>query len=466
MRLLRFQGTGINGYLDFNFDFFRDLTFLTGINGTGKTSALNSISALLMPRLDYLATHEFTDMSLAIEHAGEQVVLWAYKFGSSEKIGSTDRQRECTVLNCSKFPNKKIDFEAFEPSSEFPSYKLAEQENEYYKALNDRHANDDIMQFIYDLPTPMFLGLDRRSRSLTNERPSPRRSSPHSQRKRNVFSSSLSGSLIEAESHAQRKIFECFRLKTTLDRKFRNDLIMEVLNFPTHTATDFFDLDDIVSTETIHEAKKNIYRIPELLNFQEYEAMPRISHLFNFIEEQVGIAQRPADPEYENEPWNDPRFQARMNLSQNQPSIEKINALSGMVSEYTQELNGAFEGINQFLEVINSFVRDSNKSIDYNDMGELFFRVGSEATERDLRTLSSGEIQLIVIFAHLYFNPETETANVFIIDEPELSLHVQWQAKFVDAVLAASDRTQFVMATHSPTVIMNRVHNCKEITAS
>lgn len=466
MRLLRFQGTGINGYLDFDFDFFRDLTFLTGINGTGKTSALNSISALLMPRLDYLATHEFTNMSLSIEHAGEQVVLWADKFGASEKIGSTDRRRDQTVLTCSKFPDDMIDFEAFEPSNEFPSYKHAEHENEYYKALNDLHADDAIMQFIFDLPTPMFLGLDRRSRSLTTERPYTRRPSAHTHRKRNVFSSSLNGSLIEAESHAQSKIVECFRSKTILDRNFRNDLIMEVLNLPTLTASDFFDLNDIVSTESIQEAKKNIYRIPELLNFQEGGAMPSISHLFDFIEEQVEIAQRPADPEYENEPWNDPRFQARLNLDKNQPSIEKINTLSRMVSEYTQELKGAFEGINKFLEIINSFIRDSKKSIDYNDIGELFFRVGGEATERELRTLSSGEIQLIVIFAHLYFNPETETANVFIIDEPELSLHVQWQAKFVDAVLAASERTQFVMATHSPTVIMGRVDNCKEITTA
>lgn len=93
------------------------------------------------------------------------------------------------------------------------------------------------------------------------------------------------------------------------------------------------------------------------------------------------------------------------------------------------------------------------------------FRVGDEVTERDLRTLSSGEIQLIVIFAHLYFNPETEKANIFIIDEPELSLHVQWQAKFVDAVLGASSNTQFIMASHSPTIIMNRLEFCKEIAA-
>ena len=54
MKIERFVGTSVNGYLHFDVEFFRDLTFLTGINGSGKTSALNSIAALLLPRLDYL----------------------------------------------------------------------------------------------------------------------------------------------------------------------------------------------------------------------------------------------------------------------------------------------------------------------------------------------------------------------------------------------------------------------------
>ena len=53
--------------------------------------------------------------------------------------------------------------------------------------------------------------------------------------------------------------------------------------------------------------------------------------------------------------------------------------------------------------------------------------------------------------------------NVFIIDEPELSLHVQWQEKFVDGIMEASRETQFILATHSPTIILDKVLNCVEI---
>jgi predicted ATP-binding protein involved in virulence len=86
MRLLRFQGAAINGYLDFDIHFFSDLTFLTGINGTGKTSALYSISALLMPRLDWLASHEFESISITIEDDGEVVLLTADKLAGETSL--------------------------------------------------------------------------------------------------------------------------------------------------------------------------------------------------------------------------------------------------------------------------------------------------------------------------------------------------------------------------------------------
>ena len=71
---------------------------------------------------------------------------------------------------------------------------------------------------------------------------------------------------------------------------------------------------------------------------------------------------------------------------------------------------------------------------------------------------------MVVILTHLYFNSEVERANVFIIDEPELSLHVEWQEKFVDAVIEASESTQFILATHSPSIILDKVDHCVELT--
>ncbi len=117
------------------------------------------------------------------------------------------------------------------------------------------------------------------------------------------------------------------------------------------------------------------------------------------------------------------------------------------------------------LDAVNSFIRDSGKTLNFSNLGELRFTLEGEADarERDIRTLSSGEIQLIVILTHLHFNPEIEEANVFIIDEPELSLHVQWQEKFVDGIASAARETQFILATHSPSIILDKTSNCIEL---
>jgi recombinational DNA repair ATPase RecF len=46
MQILRFRATNIHGYLSFDVRFDTKLTFLTGINGSGKTSVIQLIVAL------------------------------------------------------------------------------------------------------------------------------------------------------------------------------------------------------------------------------------------------------------------------------------------------------------------------------------------------------------------------------------------------------------------------------------
>lgn len=452
MKLIKFEATDVNGYLNFSLDFFEDLTFLTGINGTGKTSALNAMSALLMPKVDYLASHRFACISLTIGHRGEEVKL------------SAERTQRSTKLSCSLYPEEPISFEAFsEPDTDLPRHKLLEMEDEYYKELLAKNANSPILSFIENLPTPMFLGLDRRSRSFTPDRYWMYGSS-RKQIGRNVFGNSLNASLREAMYFAHDQLRANERRKFILDREFRDKLVLELLNFPPVNFRELRHDDDIITEVSLSEAKKNIYKIPKLLRLPDGDITSRIEGLFGFIEEQVSIVRNsPPEEDGEDDVWQNPKFEARFAIAQNKSNIEKINTLSRMVSEYTARAEEIDSRTNEFADLINSFIRDSGKKLAYTEDFELAFRVGEESVERDLTTLSSGEIQLIVIFAHLYFNPETNKANVFIIDEPELSLHVQWQQKFVEALLEATENTQFIMATHSPTIIMNRIKNCKEI---
>ena len=44
---------------------------------------------------------------------------------------------------------------------------------------------------------------------------------------------------------------------------------------------------------------------------------------------------------------------------------------------------------------------------------------------------------------------------VLFMDEPEVSLHVEWQKQLIDLILRLNPNVQIILTTHSPAVIMN-----------
>lgn len=66
-----------------------------------------------------------------------------------------------------------------------------------------------------------------------------------------------------------------------------------------------------------------------------------------------------------------------------------------------------------------------------------------------LSLLSSGEKQLLFIA----FSALTGGNHSLIVDEPELSMHVDWQKQLVSTLLGLNPRVQLIMATHSPEIM-------------
>jgi ABC-type lipoprotein export system ATPase subunit len=70
-----------------------------------------------------------------------------------------------------------------------------------------------------------------------------------------------------------------------------------------------------------------------------------------------------------------------------------------------------------------------------------------------LMQLSSGEQHELVLLYDLLFNVRSD--SLVMIDEPELSLHVSWQRRFIEDMISVSHlrRNRFIVATHSPQII-------------
>ena len=67
--------------------------------------------------------------------------------------------------------------------------------------------------------------------------------------------------------------------------------------------------------------------------------------------------------------------------------------------------------------------------------------------------LSSGEKQMLAILLTVLI--EDNQHYVLFMDEPEVSLHVDWQKNLIDMILDLNPNVQIILTTHSPAVIMN-----------
>ena len=114
----------------------------------------------------------------------------------------------------------------------------------------------------------------------------------------------------------------------------------------------------------------------------------------------------------------------------------------------------AFDRVNKYVAAVNRFLEDKELVLepgdDSEDSGQPELGVKfSDARVSRLSTLSSGERQIVgLIYAASYIGE----ANVVLIDEPELSLHVDWQRMLIDEMVNQLPSKQLIVCTHSPII--------------
>lgn len=141
--------------------------------------------------------------------------------------------------------------------------------------------------------------------------------------------------------------------------------------------------------------------------------------------------------------------------AQGQPSAEQ--RYLGM---FVEKLLAANERVKKKELPLRSFVQMVSKYLSPSKTaileGHTFSIRSTDPDEKDdipLEKLSSGEKQIVSIFAYLFLSKQEDF--VVFIDEPELSLSVPWQKQFLPDVLSTANCAQLVVVTHSPYVFDN-----------
>ncbi|MNE95351.1 hypothetical protein D3C80_1934230 [compost metagenome] len=65
---------------------------------------------------------------------------------------------------------------------------------------------------------------------------------------------------------------------------------------------------------------------------------------------------------------------------------------------------------------------------------------------------SKGEKAIVAVLLMAYLYREQ---SIFIFDEPDLSLHMEWQKMLLPALKRLAPNSQFIITTHSPFMVMN-----------
>lgn len=439
MKLIKFEGLKINEYLEININFNDDLTILTGINGSGKTTSLNLIQAILLPKIQDLFSIPFEIINLELEHNNKIYIISICK--NKEQITFDVSQDKFRLIESLSIP--------LDIFSDFEIYNISKIDNKKIDFLLRKFQDEPFFQFINRLNKPTLIGLERTSNDITDdykdylyERSLFIRNEKTNNRASNK--TNLGISTLETEMLVQNVYKRVKEIRDNYYKEINKELISSSFDFTEFSiddvATNYFDISEKFK---LLEKKDEIEETLKSIGFINNDLSKKLRLFF----EKIEIVLKKID-------GKDNKFMLEWILNKSQ--LDKLHKVINIIDDYNLKATNIFEPVNKFLDIINSFLKDSGKKIQIDSVGRLLI-VKPHGRSLTIDELSSGERQLVVLFANVIFgkySPRKKLkSDVFIIDEPEISLHIRWQENFVTSLLSASSNTQFIIASHSPDII-------------
>lgn len=464
MKIAKLHAENVHGYLPIDVVFFDDLTFLTGLNGSGKTSALRLLMALLTPNISELGTIAFTLAQVTVVDDGKEILISAIKSseGVALKISNIAETLRIGLSELELFLESK---RGEDPRSQF----------------REIHQSSPVFQAISRMSTPMFLGLDRRffvpgsaSDDIDDVRRREYMARRYWQEDPAFRGAGAVASLIEVNYLAVTRMQEIRASQEQLDERLRRQFFTKAFEYkPSDILGKSVKLPSRTELEKYRQQLTKIGQAAEGVKIPVPEIQTALTEFFEKMSRVVDSLEKSAKAQKPKKTTRRPVDKSEEDaiLSNddylewiiNRPQADRILEHLRLLHEYIENRDSLRDQINRFLLLVNGFLSQTKKKVDVASSGQLTVSVTGNADVRPISALSSGERQLLVMLAHLSLNPSLIGSGVFIVDEPELSLHIDWQEKFVDAIREANPNVQLILATHSPAIILDRDESCRSL---
>ena len=387
-------------------EFNNDINIIIGKNGTGKTTFMNILHAVLSLDIDELRDNEFAKVTLSLINNEEEKEIVVIK-------NEDDFRVNVTYI---------IDGEEYDinlPMGDTPSYVRRRYFDEYEK------LKDNINKYI-----KLFsLSVYRNRKNYEYERERERG---------NLY---RKGMLSPTDFYLNELLIELgkYQLELTQNsKKISEDLQRDVLLSLLYTneeKTTKLRNNNSLEKEKEKEKLQNAYRkfgfyddaVSKKINKHIDAVFDELSK-FKDLEDRLKIK------------LDEIEFPSRILAAKK--VTDKIIELSSEAEKRNEVL---FKNSNKFIDIIRLF---TSKHFEFKK-GELVFLLSS-GKETSLFKLSSGEKQLLILLIEALLQRESNC--IFLADEPEISLHIEWQRKIIESVLSLNPNAQIIVATHSPEI--------------
>ncbi|WP_027449615.1 AAA family ATPase [Xylanibacter brevis] len=132
----------------------------------------------------------------------------------------------------------------------------------------------------------------------------------------------------------------------------------------------------------------------------------------------------------------------------------QVNIGNRIIAELQQGNADAAQQLSQakkrFQDIVDDLFAETGKKIIRTENEIRFSQIGETLVPYQL---SSGEKQMLAILLTVLV--EDQKPYVLFMDEPEVSLHMEWQKRLIDLIVELNPNVQILLTTHSPAVVMN-----------
>lgn len=413
--------------IDLNFN--KDITLLVGINGCGKTSILSVIDWLLKPNLQLLAVTDYKKLQLIFNFNKTRYTLTATKSETDVTLSISGGEIKVEpigiqLLHRGVFEDNDTLFET-------------------YGRLGPEKHELPMWDLLKSFSKPTVITLDRTITAESDDSSFTENTNTYSKKRtRNRTPLSFVGE-VTAARYAE------YREKSTRhDEELKARIVMSALQNPEIIFNDR-PVKHLTPSEITRIERKVVEYLSKTIKIDN--VANQVKRFFEAYREITKSEQKTA-------------IKDNYLIDFFMVQYRQVENLAKAFNEFELKNASAFKELKEYLETVNGFLNDSNKSLYFDDSnGRLVFSTlglkKEELEKKTINLLSSGEKQILILFTFLALI--SRNGGVFIVDEPELSLHPKWQHEFMDAFVKLCPKdTQLILATHSPDIVGKYKKSC------